>query len=202
MSRMKVGICGAPGTGKTPLAQAISREMTLPLIHQGSRELRELTGQTSKRPPIPRMNEVQRMEWQLSLIDYRLRIEHDSAEYVADATSLDLLVWYRMCAWLVPFDQKVVTENLLYQSMTQYDVVFYCPLWIDLVATRLPKPDDPLYVDPFNLETSDYILKGILSTHMHKGFKAHVLQKQDIDGRMDEVRQVLLPYMTPTGLAS
>ena len=189
---MKIGICGAPGTGKTALARELSRAMTLPLIHQGSRELLELTG-AKRRPPIPRMNEVQRMDWQLDLIKFRVERESEMAQFVADGTALDLLVWYRMCSWLIPFDQKVATEDLLYRAAAQYDYIFYCPLWLEIVASSMPKPDDPLYIDPFNLETSDYILKGVLSTMMHKGHNAYVLQKQHLHSRVEEVLAVLNP---------
>jgi len=205
----KVALCGVPGTGKTPLAKAISELYTLPLIYQGSKELRQMTGNPRGLPAFPRMNEVQRMEWQIEFIKYRLEKESQYSEYVLDACALDYMVWYRMCSWLVPFDHKSPTEQLLITAARQYDYIFYLPFYsedvkiphqhteacMDEVTSELKcglkQTNDPFYIDPFNLETADYILKGTVSLLAHSGFKVFVVQKRGVEARLEEVSDVL-----------
>lgn len=200
MRQLRIGICGAPRTGKSKLAKAVSEEFTLPLICQGAQELRALTGSSKMRMPLPKMNEAQRMEWQLAMIEYRTQRESEMAEFVADGTALDLTGWYRMCSWLISFDHKVKTEDLLYRMASRYSMIFYCPLWIDDLASAPQQEDDPFWVDPFNLETYDYILKGIVSTMAHKGYRCYVLQKRTHEGRLEEIVDVVKP-MLESGVA-
>lgn len=199
-AHFKIGLCGVPTSGKTVLARAVAREFNLPLIHTGRKERLELAGGAHRLPALPKMNEFQRMQWQMNFIQYRTNKETELAEFVADATALDMIVWYRMCSWLIPFDQKVPTEDLLYKLAKNYDYIFYLPFYPENVAqmTKEVIEKNPFFVDPFNLETADYVLKGVFTTMIHQGKKGYVLAKRSPESRLEEIREVILPQLPPS----
>mgnify|MGYP005818475069 CR=1 FL=1 len=210
-SHLKIALCGVPGAGKTSLAKALSERLHLPLIYQGTKELRATVGDVGKMPPFWRMNEVQRVMYQLNLIQYRLEIEKKYSHFVADGCALDLLVWYRLCSWLVPFDQKMTTMQGLSQSAQNYDYVFYLPYY---QPPEFAPGDEMNAVDPFNILTADFVLKGVVSWCMHSGMKIYVIQtppviastSPDVDNvqaalesRVQEVLDIVVQKQQPVG---
>lgn len=194
-SHLKIAICGVPGVKKTDLARLLAKEYNLPLIYQGTKEMRALGLSKNSNLPISRMNEVQRAEYQIAFIKYRIEMESQYAEYVVDACSIDYLAWYRMSSWLVPFDMKAATEGLLLEAFKRYDYVFYIPDRHEIV------PDDRTldWVDGYNIETVDFILKGLIATMVHQGSKVYIIQEQAADMRLAECIKVLSSD-TPGGL--
>jgi hypothetical protein len=205
-NNLRIAICGAPGTGKTDLAKKISEKLTLPLIHQGSKEVKHLS--FLNYPLNRKMNEVQRLQYQIELINYRFEQEKNYADYVTDGCSIDFLVWYRFCSFLAPLDQKLSTEALLWQSVQNYTHIFYLPLYEapDILV------DDPEASDAFNIETADFLTKGTVAKALHRGLKVWIIQtpkqitpetagisadEAALSKRVEEVLQVVNPQ-TPS----
>ena len=171
----RIALCGVPGSGKTALAKEISTRLKIPLIYQGTKELRNTVGDVKSLPPFWRMNEIQRTLYQLNLIQYRLEVESQYDEFVADGCAVDLLTWYRMCSWLVPFDQKNATIAALSQSAARYTHIFYLPYYEP--PDQVPGEEYEQHaVDPINLLTADFITKGVVSWMAHSGRKVYVIQ--------------------------
>lgn len=207
---LKIAICGAPGAGKTALAKALSSKLTIPLIYQGTKELRATVGDIKKMPPFWRMNEIQRAMYQLNLINYRMDIESKYDSFVADGCAIDLLTWFRMCSWLIPLDQKTATMKALQGLMGIYTHIVYLPSWDSAESPK--NSEEELYaVDPFNALTADYITKGIVSFLMHAGKLVYVVttppfmisHSSDVDNvqlavdtRVDEVLKYVLSTST------
>lgn len=174
---LRIALCGAPGSGKTLLAKALSRKLTLPLIHQGTKELRALASHSEKykhQPPFFKMNEVQRAQYQVDLIAYRADLEAASGQFVADGCAVDMLAWYRMCAWLIPFELKKNTMSILNQMASRYTHVFYLPY---TAPPPLPSNSEEELdaVDPFNIMSADMLIKGVVA------FMAHMnMEKRNI----------------------
>lgn len=169
----KIALCGVPGSGKTALAKSLAKRLNLPLIYQGTKELRETVGDVQKMPPFWRMNEVQRLMYQLRLIEYRMKLETQYAEFVADGSAVDMLVWYRMASWLVPFDQKMSTMHGLDQMCRNYDYVFYIPYY---QPPDVASGEEQNAVDPFNILTADFVMKGVISWMVHAGRPVYVIE--------------------------
>lgn len=211
-SHLKIALCGVPGSGKTPLAKELSKRLSLPLIYQGTKEMRATVGDTSKMPPFWRMNEIQRLMYQLNLIQYRLGLENQYAEFVADGCAVDQLVWYRMASWLAPFDQKLATMQGLDQMCANYDYIFYLPYY----QPPEVKADEEMHaVDPFNLLTAEFVLKGVVSWMVHSGKPVYVIEtppivtstSPEVDNmeaalqmRVEEVLKVVLAKQPESGL--
>ena len=208
-SHLKIALCGVPGAGKTVLARKLAEKLSLPLIYQGTKELRATVGDVGKMPPFWRMNEVQRITYQLNLIQYRLDIEKQYAEFVADGCAVDMLVWYRMCSWLLPFDQKAVTMEGLTRMVRNYDFIFYLPYYN---PPEVPVGEEMNTCDPFNILTADFILKGTISYMIHSSVsKVYVIEtppmiastspevdnaEAALNARVDEVLKVVLEGQT------
>jgi hypothetical protein len=208
---LKIAICGVPGTGKTPLAKKLALKLSLPLIYQGTKELRATTD-VGQMPPFWRMNEIQRLMYQLNLIQYRLDIESKYGEFVADGCAIDMVAWYRLSSWLVPADQKQATMAGLQKMASNYDYIFYLPFYG--IPNKAEDGCEDHVVDPFNLLTADFIIKGTISYMMHAGSKnIYIIQTPQfvattdpsvdnvelaVDKRVDEVLQVVLAKGTET----
>jgi len=208
-THLKIAFCGVPGSGKTALAREVANRLSLPLIYQGTKELRATVGDVGKMPPFWRMNEVQRIMYQLNLIQYRRETEQKYAEFVADGCAVDMQVWYRMAAWLVPLDQKNMTTAGLAGMVANYDFIFYLPYY---QAPDYTTSDEKEAVDPFNLLTADFIMKGTVSYMVHSGQNVYVIQtppflptaspdednvKVALEKRVDEVMHIVLGPTDP-----
>ena len=211
---LRIALCGAPGAGKTRLAKALSQRLTLPLIYQGTKELRAISGPAKTLPPFYKMNEVQRALYQVELIKYREGIERLSTAFVADGTALDMLAWYRLSCWLIPFDQKMATFELLTQMTLRYTHIFYIPY-----EAPPPPPtseeENLTAVDPFNILTADLVLKGVVAFMVHSAKKpVYIIEtpsfvtstSPDVDNvqastnlRVEEILKVVMGDPVPPG---
>lgn len=188
---MKIAICGVSSTGKSTLSRILARQLTLPLVHEGMKDIRRAykeKGQEIKN--FRDQNEVERLTYQVELIQYRLEKEFQYESFVADGSALDMIAFYRMFSWIIPYNLKIETLKGLTVASSCYDYVFYLPFGV------IPVEDDGRrMIDMVNLETVDMVLKGVIAqaaTTVLKD-KIWILNERTVDQRVRAVLKIVKP---------
>jgi hypothetical protein len=120
--RIRIGISGASGTGKSTLARFISDTYGIPMNPIGSRSTANEMGFES---PYDVDKAGRREEFQRRLQASKIAWETSHESFVTDRTTLDELVYTTF------HDVKTACSASYYdaaiQHMRRYDIVFYCP---------------------------------------------------------------------------
>jgi len=150
---MKIAICGTHGTGKTTLAQALSRKLNLPLIREVAREI------ASEGFPVLSRFSTPTLRTQFAIFGRQLYEEQRYSHFVADRSILDNLAYMRLIV-SKDFDQidmwcHLVRFARMYAKRT-YDVLVYVP-----IEFRVPS-DGFRHTDSKTREKVDAILRKLL----------------------------------------
>jgi hypothetical protein len=120
--RIRIGISGSSGTGKSTLARFISDTYGLPMNPVGSRSTANEMGFES---PYDVDKAGRREEFQRRLQASKIAWETSHESFVTDRTTLDELVYTTF------HDVKTACSASYYDAaighMSRYDMVFYCP---------------------------------------------------------------------------
>lgn len=151
--RLRIGISGASGTGKSTLARFISDTYGLPMNPIGSRSTANEMGFES---PYDVDRAGRREEFQRRLQASKIAWETSHESFVTDRTTLDELVYTTF------HDVKTACSASYYDAaiahMHRYDIVFYCP-----VDSFINLDGDPKRLDDIRYQRNfDRCLKGHL----------------------------------------
>lgn len=165
---LRIAIVGSFSTGKTTLAEALSRRLDLPLLPETAREVVELGFKLDK-------DATPETEALIFLKQYNNEISE--AQFVGDRSLIDVMAY---AGWVLD-NQPPRKEMALWEECKKlaerrlrgnYSHVFYLPIEFPIVLDGL-RPDDPA----FQQEIDDRML-GLL--------KHHDIEYETIKGSVEE----------------
>src|ERR687895_1690914 len=155
MANRRIAIVGSFSTGKTTLAEALARDLELPLLPETAREVVELGFKLDK-------DATPETETLIFLKQFNNEIS--TPEFVGDRSLIDVMAY---AGWVLD-NQPRRKESALWEECerlaernlrTNYSHVFYLPIEFPIVPDGL-RPMDP----EFQKEINDRVLK-LLDTH-------------------------------------
>ncbi|MCJ8601056.1 AAA family ATPase [Klebsiella pneumoniae] len=102
---LRIGLCGAQGTGKTTLARIAAQSLMVPFIQTNVADILRRNGVVSCRSEMPVMERLALQEIILNGIVDALPRE---GEFITDRTPLDVMMY--TLSWLPPFPDEEVSE--------------------------------------------------------------------------------------------
>ena len=156
-------LTGAGGTGKTTLAEAISKQHGLPLVKSISREVMAKHGIAREDDQL-KMTDQARWEMQVDIQNAYWDSVKDLDNYVADRTALDHLCYVLMKSWQkLDIDLMEELEDRVFDQFSAATLIIHTPTGI-----FVPPPDEgpgARTSDPVQREFFDRICKGYLMKH-------------------------------------
>lgn len=122
MRRLRVGFCGASGTGKTTLMRAVADEFGLEVCPVGARSVTKAMGFEN---PYDVDAAGRRVEFQKRLIEEKIEWESARDSFVTDRTHFDNLAYATMHQ---PRLAQWELDRFFDQMRARYTHVVYCPL--------------------------------------------------------------------------
>lgn len=121
---MRIGITGAPGTGKTGLARALAKELKLPLVLIDAEEaldfLRTDISEASAR-------KVLAVDLEIRMLQKQILAEENHKSFVSNRTGLDYLAHWR--AYGLDEDSGVGRDFKKRCLEREYELVVYVPYY-------------------------------------------------------------------------
>ena len=173
----RIAIVGSFSTGKTTLAEALARELELPLLPEAAREVVELGFKLDKDATA---------ETETLIFLKQLNNELGTEEFVGDRSLIDTMAY---AGWVLD-NQARTKETALWDEClklaerrlrTGYSHVFYLPIEFPIVLDGL-RPDDP----GFQKEIDERIL-ALMESH---GVRYRTVTGS-IESRLDQIREAI-----------
>ncbi|MGQ0679128.1 MAG: AAA family ATPase [Actinomycetota bacterium] len=174
---MRIAIVGSFSTGKTTLAEELSRHLDLPLLPETAREVVDLGFKLDK-------DATPETEALIFLKQYNNELS--ASEFVGDRSLIDVMAY---AGWVLD-NQPRSKETALWDECVKlaerrlrsnYSHVFYLPIEFPIVLDGL-RPDDPA----FQAEIDERMLRLL---------RSHDIEYQtltgSVDGRMKQIEEEL-----------
>ncbi len=124
---LRVGFCGAGGTGKTTTANAIVKATGLPFCKSASRVLYERLNMTEEK--CLKLPDKDKLDLQFDIFATKINLEKNEYNFVSDRTLLDHWAYCLMyCGTFMPNDMFLAYEEIVRVHMLSgYSNIFYFP---------------------------------------------------------------------------
>lgn len=174
---LRIAIVGSFSTGKTTLAEALSRHLQLPLLPEAAREVVALGFRLDK-------DATPETEALIFLKQYNNEISN--SEFVGDRSLIDVMAY---AGWVLD-NQKPTKEMELWRECeklaerklrTSYSHIFYLPIEFPIVLDGL-RPDDPA----FQKEIDERVMTLLESHDLD-----HVTLTGSIEERLEQIELIL-----------
>lgn len=182
MSELRLAFCGASGTGKTTLAEWVSKKLDIPVNPVGSRSVARQMGFDN---PYDVDKAGKRGEFQHRLVEAKREWEDAHESFVTDRTTLDNL------AYTVLHDVYCINQELVQKvadGLGRYTHVVFCPL-----EAFLRIGDDPhrvgggkYHADQTYHELYELVLDGLLAKYtrfLGPGVGVYTLREAGLEDR-------------------
>lgn len=121
----RIAIVGAQGTGKTTLAEALAKEVGLPLIREGARELSELMEVQSP----DQLGPILAQFLQQAILTRQIVLENYFGDFISDRSTVDCYAyWQKLFGGLVSLELTNLYERLARVHARQYQLIAFCPI--------------------------------------------------------------------------
>lgn len=154
---MRIGLCGAQGTGKTTLSKALAKELKLPLIEEQARVAAKHFGITRPSRDIKDRPELG-MAFEIQCLILQLQSEDRYKQgFVSDRTVIDIAVyWSKWLAYTAPAVMNRFIYDLCKHRAKTYDMVLY-------ISPEIPLEDDEFRsTNPEYQAELDYWVRAML----------------------------------------
>jgi len=175
----KIGICGAHGTGKSTLLEALNQELKLPVIKRTMRTLWENFGieNFEKIPPDIRANFQK-----YALLNQIDREDNEGKNgFISDRTVLDNLAYTKLNADMSQSDFRIY-ERLVKERLKNYTHFIYLPIEFEVAPERLRADIG-----------SRHEIAAIIEAYLSKWFQAgaYLVARGSVEERVQQVKQFL-----------
>lgn len=194
---LRIGICGAQGTGKTTLAKAVSEQLDIPYMDAAVGDFLKGIGVDLSND---RMPAIERMKTQLEVAKYIDEITGDNRDFITDRTPIDVMAYSMEIALrhsqdegvIEIFDQiRAVCDQSLFSNLNS---IFLLRPGVSLTSEDY-KREQRGSLAPFSVQTIDTLMLGCFMdcrSMQNKGMNTmHIISDNTVD-LDDRVQAVLL----------
>jgi adenylate kinase family enzyme len=174
---LKIGICGAHGTGKTTLAREIAEIYNLPIISQLMRNFWQEYGVMD----FEKLPKDVRTTFQKESLLRQIDAEDSTDDFVTDRTVLDQIAYTTMSSNMTGVDLAIY-EQLCRERLERYTHLIYLPIEFDVEAEFLRA----------DINSRDE-LAVIMKDYLDKWFKGRFIE---ITGTLEERKTKLKEILT------
>lgn len=176
---MRVAFCGASGTGKSTLVNALS-DLALPFCPIGSRDVSAAMGFAS---PYDVDAAGRRDEFQRKLLELKSNWELSRERFITDRTHVDNLCYSILHGMKIDADFM----SAVGAATSRYTHIFFCP-----ISAFFDPADDPQRVhDPVYHRNFEMSLMAYLPTYVSPTCRVSIVTARDLPSRMHQVRAAL-----------
>ncbi len=177
----RLAFAGASGTGKTTLAEWVSKTFGLPINPVGSRSVAQSMGFDN---PYDVDKAGRRAEFQRRLVAEKRAWEDAREAFVVDRTTLDNLV-YTMMHDVYAIDKTLI--NSVIQGLGRYTHIVFCPVesFCDLDG------DGNRVGNMIYHEMYDEVMRAFLRKYVPHTVHVAILRKQELADRKEWLERLL-----------
>lgn len=181
--KIRIGLCGAGGTGKSTIAKEVSKRYNIPLIQSPSRAIFEKHGARTEDDQ-NRMTPEQRLALQLDIFAAISDLTGKHSHGIFERMLVDNYFYLLLRCFDVASPATVLTtEEEMARSLSTYDLILYFPLY------NWSPPSDGMRTQNLAMRTmASSCILGALTKH---GAPFYSVPDMDVEQRMTWLEHIL-----------